>query len=206
MNPAQQVAEPVVSTSKFEREIAEFRSMAADYGRRGWFLIDAAFPHALVLMAAPQVEPHPVVTGVLFDFTDYDFRPPSVQLVDPFTRVPYQWEELPTQLLRQVEAQGMPIMIQVPNGMEPPKMMVNQPLMQPDLTGGQPFLCIAGVREYHDHPGHSGDSWDLHRGAGAGKLVRILDVIDTYGVRPISGFNVQLQPQVAGFIQNEVPA
>lgn len=201
-----QSVDPSVSRAKFEREIEEFRAMAADYGQRGWFLVDVEFPHALVLLAAPQVKPHPVVTGALFDYTDYDLQPPSVKLVDPFTREPYRWEELPTQLLRQVEAQGMPFMIQVPEGAEPPKMMMNQPLMQPDSSGSAPFLCIAGVREYHDHPGHSGDSWDLHRTAGAGRLVRILDVLDTYGVRPISGFNVQLQPHVAGFAQNEVPA
>jgi len=206
MSAAPQSVDPSVSEVKFDREIAEFRAMVAEYGRRGWFLVDATFPQALVVLSAPQVKPHPVVTGVLLDYTDYDFAPPSVKLVDPFTREPYRWEELPTQLLRQVEAQAMPIMIQVPEGVEPPKMMMNQPLMQPDLTGAAPFLCIAGVREYHDHPGHSGDSWDLHRNAGAGKLVRVLDVIDTYGVRPINGFNVQLQPQIAGFTQNEVPA
>lgn len=201
-----QTVDPSVSVAKFEREVDEFRAMATDYGKRGWFLVDAEFPNVLVLLAAPQVKPHPVVTGVLFDYTDYDLQPPSLQLVDPFTREPYAWEELPTQLLRQVEAQGMPFMIQMPGAVEPPKMMMNQPLMQPDLNGSAPFLCIAGVREYHNHPGHSGDSWDLHRKAGAGRLVRILDVIDTYGIRPINGFNIQLQPLVAGFSQNEVPA
>lgn len=201
-----QTVDPSVSIAKFEREIGEFKAMAADYAKRGWFLVDAEFPEALVLLAAPQVKPHPVVTGVLLDYTDYDLQPPSLRLVDPFTREPYTWEELPTQLLRQVEAQGMPFMIQMPGAVEPPKMMMNQPLMQPGMNGSDPFLCIAGVREYHHHPGHSGDSWDLHRTAGAGRLVRILEVIDTYGIRPINGFNVQLQPLVAGLSQNEVPA
>jgi hypothetical protein len=50
-------------------------------------------------------------------------------------------------------------------------MLISQPLTQPDATGEAPFLCIAGVREYHDHPGHSGDSWDLHRTTGAGRVV-----------------------------------
>jgi putative metal binding uncharacterized protein len=204
---APQAVDPAISIAKFDREIDEFRSLAADYGARGWFLIDASFPHALVLLAAPHVSPPPVVTGVLFDFTDYDFRPPSVKLVNPFTRRPYRFEELPTQLLRQTEAAGINFpMFQVPEGVEPPKMLVNQPLMQPDVTGDAPFLCIAGVREYHDHPGHSGDSWDLHRTTGAGRLVRILEIFDKYALRPINGYNVQLIPQIAGFTQNEVPA
>jgi hypothetical protein len=68
-----------------------------------------------------------------------------------------------------------------------------------------PFLCIAGVREYHEHPAHSGDAWELHRQAGAGRLVRLLEVIDTYGVRPISAYNIELVPRVSGFVQNQVP-
>lgn len=82
-------------------------------------------------------------------------------------------------------------------------MVTDQPLMQwygPDDT---PFLCLAGVREYHEHPAHSGDSWLLHRAAGAGRFVRLLEVIDKYGVRPISGYNVELKPQISGFLQSE---
>jgi len=29
---------------------------------------------------------------------------------------------------------------------------------------GRPFVCMAGVREYHTHPSHLGDSWDNYRG------------------------------------------
>jgi len=59
-----------------------------------------------------------------------------------------------------------------------------------------PFLCIAGVKEYHEHPGHSGDSWELHRSSGAGRLVRILEVIHRYGVAPIQDFNVTFRTEV----------
>jgi hypothetical protein len=78
-------------------------------------------------------------------------------------------------------------------------------LMQDYGPESVPFLCLPGTREYHDHPGHSGDAWELHRPAGAGRLVRILEIIDTYGVRPISGYNVALVPQVNGLAQGEVP-
>jgi hypothetical protein len=202
----EQATDPAVSRTKFAREIGEFRALGAQYTQRGWFLVEADFPHAFVVMAAPQLKPPPLVTGVAFDFSDYDERPPSVRLVDPFTRVPYSWEELPTNLMRQVEdAQPLGFQIQVGPGGEVPRMLVNQPLMQPSASGAAPFLCIAGVREYHDHPGHSGDSWDLHRVAGAGRLVRILEVIDTYGVRPLSDYNLTLQMRVVGLQQNEAP-
>jgi len=201
-----QATDPAVSRAKFEREVAEFRTQDKEYGRRGWFLAEADFPNAFVVMAAPQIKPPPVVTGVAFDFSDYDEYPPSVRLVDPFTRVPYTWEELPTPLMRQVEAaQPLGFQIQVGPGVEAPRMLVNQPLMQPSNAGGPPFLCIAGVREYHEHPGHSGDAWDLHRAAGAGRLVRILEVIDTYGVRPLADYNLALQMRVVGLQQGEAP-
>ena len=69
-----------------------------------------------------------------------------------------------------------------------------------------PFLCIAGVREYHDHPGHSGDAWELHRRSGAGRFVRLLETITKYGVQPITEYHVSLVPQVSGFVQKEVPS
>lgn len=86
-----------------------------------------------------------------------------------------------------------------------PRIMQQQPLMQA-YPGELPFLCIAGVREYHDHPAHSGDAWELHRPSGAGRLIRILEVIDTYGLRPLTGYNVNLTPQIVGFAQGEPPA
>lgn len=200
-----QSADPAVSRGKFACEIADFRSLAEQYGARGWFLAEACFPRAFVVLAAPQLSPPPLITGVLFDYTDYDLQPPSVRLVNAFTREPWAGDKLPTTLRRRVE--GPPVQIQglqLPPGVAGPMIMQEQSLIQayPD---GVPFLCIAGVREYHDHPAHSGDAWELHRPAGAGRLVRILEVIDTYGLRPLTGYNVNLTPQIAGFVQGEPP-
>jgi len=93
----------------------------------------------------------------------------------------------------------------VPPGGSPPRVITQQALMQSYGPDDIPFLCVAGVREYHDHPAHSGDAWELHRASGAGRLIRLLEVIDTYGVQPISGYNVELVPRVVGFIQSVVP-
>lgn len=200
------VVDPAVSRAKFDREIRAFRRLAADYRKRGWFLADASFPTALVVMAAPQLKPPAVVAGVLFDYTDYDLRPPSVRLVDPFSAEPYRAKDLPVQLFRQVEDGNFRVEIAGPVGAPTPKLMARQPLMQSYSPDEIPFLCLAGVREYHDHPGHSGDSWELHRPSGAGRLVRLIEVIDRYGVRPLSGYNLALEPKIVGFVQNEIPA
>jgi hypothetical protein len=200
-----QSVDPEVSRTKFDSEIADFRALAAEYGSRGWFLAEAEFPCVFVVLAAPQLRPSPILTGVSFDYTDYDLRPPSVRLVNAFTREPWRVEELPTNLPRRIE--GQPILIQglqLPPQAAMPRIVQQQALMQayPD---GLPFLCIAGVREYHDHPAHSGDAWELHRPSGAGRLIRILEIIDKYGLRPLTGYNVNLTPQIVGFVQSDPP-
>ncbi len=59
-----------------------------------------------------------------------------------------------------------------------------------------PFLCVAGVREYHEHPAHSGDQWELYRSSGGGRLIRLLEIVSKYGLDPVVGLNVQMVPHV----------
>jgi hypothetical protein len=196
-----QYVDPKVSKKKFDREIREYRRHEAELRRRGWLLISARFPNVLVALCAATLKPPAVITGVSFDFANYDAAPPSVRLVNPFTGELYKASGLPTNLSRQVL--GAPIEgVPLPPGAQ---IVGRQPLMQAYGPEDIPFLCLAGVREYHEHPAHSGDHWELHRSSGAGRLVRLLEVIDTYGVRPISGYNIELVPEVTGFVQNEVP-
>jgi hypothetical protein len=195
-----------VSKAKFDQEIANFRAREAEYRSRGWLLLEAEYPRVLVVLCARQLKPQAIITAVFFDYSNYDAQPPSVVLVDPFTGEPYPFGNMPTTLQRQVVGPE----IQIPELLGPPgggvpRVVGQQPLMQAAKPEDIPFLCIAGVREYHEHPAHSGDAWELHRQAGAGRLVRLLEVIDTYGVRPISGYNIELVPRVSGFIQNQVP-
>ena len=204
MAASSQVADPEVSRRKFNREVATFRRLAATYRNRGWFLAEATFPEVIVVMAGRNIKPPALITGVRFDYTDYDFRPPSVRLVDPFSGEPYAFKDLPTRLPRSTGLANLRVE-GLPAGLELPKIMGQQPLMQAYGDGDVPFLCLAGVREYHDHPGHSGDAWELHRGSGAGRLVRLLEVIDKYGTSPIGGYNLQLEARIIGYTQQSVP-
>jgi len=200
---AVQYADPEMSRAKFDREVAEYRALEADYRARGWLLLRAEFPLVEVVMAAPQLKPPAIVTGVRLDYTNYDASPPSVRLIDPFTGVPYLFKDLPTGLKRSVPGVAFAL-----PGMPPgQQMLVNQqvPLMQANGGDEIPFLCLAGVREYHEHPAHSGDGWELHRPTGAGRIVRLLDLIHKYGTQPLVGYAVQLVPQIAGFESAEPP-
>jgi Predicted metal binding domain len=195
-----QVVEPAVSKAKFEAEVEEFRALEGEYRAKGWILLEAEFPEVLLMAVGTKVNPPPVIFGALFDFTNYDADPPSLKLVNPFTREPYLAGQLPTSLNRGVAAE-------VPPGMPAPpgiQMKMNQPLMQAAQPDEIPFLCLAGVREYHAHPGHSGDSWELHRASGAGKLVRLLEILHRYGVDPLEGYGVELVPKV-GLQYGEAP-
>jgi hypothetical protein len=200
---AAQYTDPDVSRAKFDREIAEYRAREKGYRLRGWFLITADFPLVFVVMAAPKLHPPAIVTGVRLDYTNYDAEPPSVQLVNPFTEEPYLAKDLPITLNREVSGAQM---VAVPFNFPGIRINQVQSYMQASSPDEVPFMCIPGVREYHSHPAHSGDAWELHRAAGAGRLVRLLEVIQRYGVEPITGYAVQAQwvPQLSGF-QAEPP-
>jgi hypothetical protein len=199
-----QYTDPSVSHKKFDREIAEFRRLDAEYRQRGWFLVHAEYPDVFVLMASPKLSPGAIVTAVSFDYTNYDAAPPSVKLVNPFTGQPYKASELPTQLLRALPEQQLQL-AGAAEGAPAIAMQAAQPLMQALAPTDIPFLCLAGVREYHEHPAHSGDVWDLHRAAGAGRLVRLLEIISRYGVEPITGYSVQMIPKI-GFLSGHPPS
>lgn len=177
------LVDPVVSKGKFDREIGLYKNVERDYCARGWFLVKADFPEVFVVLACPKLNPPMVLMGVSLDFTNYDLWPPSVRLTNPFTRIPYKYAELPTKLERNVgiieTAQGGIINVQD----------LIQPAGPPDAV---PFLCIPGVREYHDNPAHTGDSWLQHRGKGEGSLVFILEQISKYGTDPIRAYEFKI--------------
>jgi putative metal binding uncharacterized protein len=41
-------------------------------------------------------------------------------------------------------------------------------------TTGLPFLCMRGIREFHTHPGHLGETWEQYRDQDGNNLVGLL--------------------------------
>lgn len=184
-----QTVDPEVSRAKFARELAAYRIVEAAYRRKGWFLLDAEFPEMFVVFGATKLRPPPIVAAVVLDFTDYDLRPPSVRFVDPFTREPIPLKSLSIQMLRRpggLSAQAFATMAQ--QGAAQASQMI-----QADSSEDSPFICLPGVREYHDNPAHTGDSWLLHRTSGEGSLAFILEKIWAYGVNPLAQYQVLVQ-------------
>jgi hypothetical protein len=176
-----------VSQAKFDKEIVAYHTLEDEYRMRGWFLLEARFPRALVMLTAPHLRPASVVVGVLFDYTNYDARPPSVRLVNPFSGEPFLTKDLPTKLWQAVPTP--PVVAGLPTA------LATQAMMQ-GADDEVPFFCHPGVREYHDHPAHSGDPWELRRAEGEGRFVRLLDLIWRYGVKPLT-YNLNMSMSLA---------
>ena len=82
--------------------------------------------------------------GVRISLDDFDQRAPSVVFCDPFT-----WEELPYDMHRGNHIGD--------NGTAFNVILGGHPLTK------KPFLCMRGIREYHEHPQHTGDDWMQYR-------------------------------------------
>lgn len=179
-----------VSRRKFEREINLFRERQHEYHEQGWWLINAKFPEVFVIFATKHIQPPIVAFGVILDFTNYDLLPPSVTLVNPFTRKPYTKKELPTHLPRRKRLTEIEI-----NGQKQPVFSPQaQAMMVAHDENDIPFLCLAGVLEYHQHPAHTDDPWLPHRNGPRGTLHSILEILFKYGVSKIQlGANVQFR-------------
>lgn len=191
--------DPDVVRRKVEREIASYFERQDHYRARGIWVLQYDFPQLLVVFVAPSMKPHPIAAfGVLVDMSNYDVEPPSLLFVNPFTRAPLTFKEMPTRLMRvRVEnvAQQPPQGVQLPPGVQ--QGSLQQVQHQDALLQGsdeeRPFMCLQGVREYHDNPAHTGDPWWLYRSKGAGSLLRLLDVISKHGTETMRDFQFQLQ-------------
>lgn len=191
----ERLVDPAVTLAKLERELARFRADAEAYARRGCWLVDVQSLRLHFVFGTPNARPPALVFGAALDFTDYDFRAPSVHLVDPFTRVPYRFKELPTRLPRRAPAQGVTPEMLAAMGIQPGapvQVIAHEELMQAYEPDDVPILCMRGVRAYHANPGHTGDPWLLHRTSGAGSLADLLEQLLKYGVAPINGFQIQM--------------
>ena len=197
------LVDPAVSRAKFEREVAEYRRLEHEHLRRGWMMLHAEYPKVFVVFANPVMNPPAVIFGAKLDFTNYDLWAPSVVLVNPFTQDPYKTREVPVHFLRRPPAAEIPPQVRamMQQGVPFEQLMRPTQLLVSYTPDDEPFVCLPGIREYHKHPGHSGDSWLLHRGRGEGTLFFILDQLFKYGVQPIAYgvetmYAVKLAPQV----------
>lgn len=207
MPDAVQSVDPAVTRAKFDREVGRFRDQEASYRRRGIILQEVAFPTVTIAFCGFRMKPAPLLGAVRIDFNDYDLAPPSVRFVDPLTHELLLAKDLMLALLRLPKVEGTPreaLIAMMAQGI---------PIAQPGnlvQSGGPdevPFLCLPGVREYHEHPAHTGDSWLLHRASGEGCLAFIVESIWKYGPNSMDRYIVQVATEAEGLrMQAQVEA
>jgi hypothetical protein len=109
--------------------------------------------------------------GVRVDLRGYDQQAPSITFRDPLT-----WELAPYDLLPRAQIIDDPTK---------PRLV----LLDAHPTAKRPFLCIRGVREYHEHPQHNGEDWAMYRdGTNVYVLVERIALMTMVWVRPMITF------------------
>ncbi len=174
-----------VSKIKFEEEVRRLDTQSETLKIRGIVVHNIDFPVAYVvfiprnylkLQFPVQIPPGVIIPpgpampmvaidipslaarafGVKISLDDFDQRAPSVVFCDPFT-----WQELTYNQLHRG------------NHIGDNKTAFNVILDRHPITK-KPFLCMRGIREYHEHPQHTGDDWMQYR-----KHVGLFSTIDT---------------------------
>lgn len=177
---AELLVDPEVSRVKFEREISRYRDNEREYRQRGWLLLKAQFPEVEVAFVASAIWPQPLIFAVRVDFSNYDLWAPSVRFIDPFDAHALTLAEVAKKKIALVQVQPG-VIPGIPNFSS---------LVQGEHENDLAFICLPGIREFHDHPAHSGDPWLTHRKDGIGSLHNILDKLHAYGIANVRGVQV----------------
>lgn len=111
---------------------------------RGWEVLENDFPILECVFSASGYR----ALRVRFDCTEWDERPPSIELLDQ------EGNLLPREL--------------VPRGRSNVFNNSAHPIT------GKPFVCMAGANEYHTHSSHLNDNWSRYRGRSGYSLGEIL--------------------------------
>ncbi len=173
------LVEKEVSRLKLRTDVDLWRANSA-HQERGWLLlrhdenslvVELAFLSQITLSTGSA--PISVVAcAVRLSYENYDLWPPSLTFIDIVTREPVKPH---VRAFHWVENGPRDVLIDAHPATE------------------MPFLCIPGIREYHIHPQHTGDSWLLHRQQGEGRLSTVCERIWRLMSRNVVGLNVQIQ-------------
>ncbi len=163
------LVDPRVARRKFERERQRVLDNADLLAARGCFIRTASYPNIDVLFVSlkpvqvitpvsvrtpagealrqvavnyPPLVARPFLARIGLD--DFDLRPPSVVFLNPDTKNPLAAHEVVRGRL--VEGQASQVVVLTAH----PKT-------------GLPFLCLRGIREYHDHVQHGNEDWFRYR-------------------------------------------
>jgi hypothetical protein len=155
-----------VTRLKYDREVVRLQQQRNDLEKRGVILLSStSFPYidliyiprqrlgviipvtqqkGLFLQSISQTAAEvPILSGVAFkahfDLSNYDLDPPSLEFRDPWTDQVLQYNAMLRALQFDEHRKGQHVLLD------------DHPFTH------KPFLCLRGIREYHEHPQHSGN-------------------------------------------------
>lgn len=164
--------DPAVNRLKFDNEITRLQDQRDVLESHGIFLMGSTSFPAIDLLYVPR---HPIQALVPitqqgglflppgsarqvqipslsvsafkahFDLSNYDLDPPSLEFRDPWSDKPLDYNTMFRALQFDRDRRGHIV------------------LLDDHPATHKPFLCVRGIREYHNHPQHSGDEWLLYR-------------------------------------------
>jgi len=164
--------DPAVNQLKFDRELARLREQRLELEHRGILLLGSTIFPYIDLLFLPRHSLRAVIPvtqqGALFlpegaraaievpslssssfkarfDLSNYDLDAPGLEFRDPWTDLPLQYNMMFRAFQFDQNRKGHLV------------------LLDDHPTTHKPFLCLRGIREYHQHPQHSGDEWLLYR-------------------------------------------
>ena len=185
-----QYVDPVVTKKKFLEEVNKFKELEEAYRKKGVICYRIEDFSVFLLFCVPHVNPQGIAFSVRIDYENWDIEPPSIKFIDPFT----------DRLLAREQIRIKFFQVKHKNNI---RLNIRGEIMEQDLLQGQkdvlPFFCIPGVKEYHDHPAHSGDSWLLHRLNSEGELCVLIDQLYNHSIAQTSGYSLNAQISIAGF-------
>lgn len=147
---------PAVSRELVDGAVDQIAGNAALLVDRGWTLLSREFP---VLRMGIIHRTTCALRVFEFYFADWNDQPPALRLVDAETHAPIPGERWPT------------------NG----SYWHHGGWSGTVGTPGAPFMCMPGIREYHNHSSHLADLWANYKDLDAFSLGNIVSqVSDVY--------------------------
>lgn len=154
---------PEVSRQLFEEQVKRITGNPELLLDRGWLVISCAYPLLTVAVCHRQ-------TGKLrvfkFSFDDWNDLPPALSLVDGETGEDLSGRLWPTNGQSHWHASGW-----TSGG---------------GISTDRPFMCMAGIREYHTHSSHVGDLWESYKNQPgfdlAGIVIQVTEVFQKSNV------------------------
>jgi hypothetical protein len=180
-----QFVDPAVTEVKFSKEIEEFKANENGFRKKGIICAQIGRFTIDLLFGVPHLTPAAVAFAITIDYSNWDVEPPSVIFIDPFSGRFLQREEIKVNLWQVPDKSAVSI--------QNNQLLGVLDLLQPQ--GGDnmyPFVCIPGVKEYHQHAAHSGDSWMLYRSRGEGKLCVLIDQLYRHSIPYIAAYQLHI--------------